>query len=62
MIQANIPSSRFEQYTQIIRNNEVVGFKLDDNDFEFLFDKYGGWFDEQGKYFSAEAIQCNPDQ
>ncbi len=40
----------------------MVGFKLDNNDFEFLFDKNGGWFDEEGKYYNADAIECDPPE
>ncbi len=40
----------------------MVGFKLDNNDFEFLFDKNGGWFDEEGKYYNADAILCDPPE
>ena len=53
------PDSRFDDYMELEdKNGNLIGFNLKDDDHDYLFDKYGGWYDKENRYFNSDAIEC----
>jgi hypothetical protein len=49
-------SSRFEEFKEL---EDKSGFVIPSGEV-FKLDKFGGWFDEFGKYYNPDAEQCPP--
>lgn len=51
------PDPRFEHFTEVAgEDGNVIGFKLDGQDFLYKFDSKGGWHDEDNNYYNSHGV------
>lgn len=44
-----------ERFKEYFDNEDKSGFKIVDTEYEFKYDKDGGWRDEYGNYYDCEG-------
>lgn len=53
----SLPDPRFSQFTEELNEEgRVIGFSIPNCNFIFKYDRNGGWFDEDGRYYNSEGV------
>ena len=54
-----VDSQRFDEFEEF---KDGTGFTVYENDryIDFYFDKFRGWFDEDGNYFNSDGVRSKP--